>query len=291
MTLIACWIKKHKFSSQLVIASDSMLSSGERWPCCPKLFRFDRQDCVICFSGNTAYTYPIILQIHSTINMNEKFQSRALDIHDLSGVIVKLANSMITQRTDAPSNGFSAPDCAFLFAGYSWKLNCFKAWKIYFNENKKLFKKLEIINDKNKKLFYFQGDNEKIATIETLKATKNHKKPLNMIPLSILIKNINSKKNEDSCIGGAPQLIIISKHMNSLPYNIYWPNKKNGKLTFWGRILNEDEKNKYLALDPETMLIYEYPFLKKSTQLIITEDNKKNLYILLIKILKNIAII
>ena len=47
MTLVAAWIRQRSERDELIVASDSRLSFGARWDCCPKVFPLAREDSVL----------------------------------------------------------------------------------------------------------------------------------------------------------------------------------------------------------------------------------------------------
>ncbi len=147
----------------MIVASDSRLSGGIRWDCCPKLFPLDRGDSAICFAGATFYAYPIILQVQKMINMHDKVKSRAHDIVDLQSNIIDISNNMLGERHGFPSSGEKDPDVTFLFCGYSWKLSSFCAWEYRYSKNIKIFEKHSINSFKKgsgKWPFVFTGDKD-----------------------------------------------------------------------------------------------------------------------------------
>ena len=67
MTLCIAWIKETSQSEELVFATDSALTGGEKWNHGVKLFELPRRDCLLCFAGETYRAYPLILNLISTI--------------------------------------------------------------------------------------------------------------------------------------------------------------------------------------------------------------------------------
>jgi hypothetical protein len=268
MTLLAVWIRKVKKVRHLIVASDSRLSGGMRWDCCPKIFPLDRGDSALCFAGDTYHAYPIILQVCRMINMHDKVMSRALDIYDLQSCISNIANSMLEYRHSFPTSGEIIPKVIFLFAGYSWKFSKFAVWKHYYCEEDRKFKRTIVVLEHKRRFwpFFFEGNNTAKRNAKN-KLLKHYNKirelgenrHCDMEPFDILTEFINDEDFDD--IGGPPQLVKMYPHMNCLPFNIYWPSKQSGNITFYGRSLLKYEKNKYLVLDPETkdVTIPEFP--------------------------------
>src|SRR5208283_5724110 len=122
MTLAIAWVRQLHETRELVVASDSRLRFGRAWDCCPKILGLPRQDSAICFAGDTMYAYPIMLQVSNAIAMHPKTLSRATDITDLSGHLVRVLNQMHAQIHDLPKGEeLDTPKVLFILAGYSWK--------------------------------------------------------------------------------------------------------------------------------------------------------------------------
>jgi hypothetical protein len=52
MTLAMVWLRTVGDQDELDFASDSRLSDGSDWNCCPKLLLLPRADCAIAFAGS-----------------------------------------------------------------------------------------------------------------------------------------------------------------------------------------------------------------------------------------------
>lgn len=262
MTLIAAWcVGKGTNNPSLIIAADSCLSGGERWKCCPKIFPLNRNDSAICFSGETFYAYPLILQLINFLNMHPKVKNRASDITEIKAYILQLLNSMIKERSNFPSTGPSKPDVSILFCGYSWRYNKLVGWRFYYTDNE--FSHKEVIDShKSKKNFTFMGDYEMEVKNKLISMCTHRRQKINKIqsePLDILKEYINNHTYDT--IDGPVQMIRIYKHMNVLPFNII-VNGSDGKkhIYFYGRELKEYEKNEYLTLDLDSKDVYSFIF-------------------------------
>jgi hypothetical protein len=58
-------------------------------------------------------------------------------------------------------------------------------------------------------------------------------------------------------IGGPPQLMKIHRHMNVLPFSIFWPDRASARLSYLGRPLVDYERTQFLAMDPDTFEVVE----------------------------------
>jgi len=265
MTLVAAWVKRQSTTAELYVASDSRLSGGRSWDIGTKILDLGRGDSLIAFAGHTADAYPLMLQLQSAVKMHPKIASRAYDLAHLKGHVLRIFNAMWKNISALP-RGQQLPDPAearFILAGYSWRYERFKIWTIYFHSPANEFRFREASthrkNGGGNKYFTFIGDDSNIATqrvYEILRSRNRVKSAqLQMEPLEVLTEFI--RDDSKPYIGGAPQVYKIYKHLNTLPYNVYWPTRAAGKISFGGRQLLPYEKNKYLALDPDTFEVAE----------------------------------
>lgn len=261
MTLVAAWLRRFQDTEELVLASDSRLRFGCAWDYCPKLFPLPRGDAVLCFAGDTFYAYPMLMQLRSAISMNYKLSTRAVDITDLKSYIVDVIDELRKSVYDYPAVATQEDktDYKFILAGYSWKFQEFRIWTIQYQANIKKFSfrsvGLNPTSSSKGRVFIFIGDETKVARERLnrlfISRPEVSSGELNMEPLEVLIGMIRDKSSV--AIGGPPQVLKLYRHMNTMPYNVYWPNRESGKLTIYGRPLLSYEKNIHFALDPDTL--------------------------------------
>ena len=127
MTVVASWIRevnKVKKIYELVMVSDSRLDSGMYWDWCPKIMRFERDDCILGFAGNTAFSYPFMLQMNNIMTEYSKISRGAMNFTDLTGHFIRTMNAM----TGAIENQIKGNvECKidpymneYIFAGVDW---------------------------------------------------------------------------------------------------------------------------------------------------------------------------
>jgi hypothetical protein len=256
MTLSISWIRKVGETEELVIATDSRLRFGCAWDCCPKIFTLPRNDSAICFAGDTMHAYPLLIQIRNAVEMYPKLTSRALDIQDARGHFIRLVNKMRLYIHDLPSNLKSpeAPETSFIFAGYSWASQQFKIWLIKYDKHTDQFIH-ETPQTIMKNLIAVTGDDVKeIRKRIHDKMVANGKSSddgMDMEPFEILRDKIREESND--AIGGPPQIVKIYKHMNTLPYGVFWPDGNSKQVTFLGRPVLDYEMVPFPILDPDTL--------------------------------------
>lgn len=280
MTLVLAWIRKVGTTEELCIASDSRVTSGKAWDCCPKIKLLDRKDSILGFAGDTAYAYPMMEQVSNAINFHPKLSTRALDISDLKGHIARIISNMREYLHDSiqPHKKFipESPETQYLFAGYSWKYSEFKMWKFEYKERKNEFVPFEcstlmrnqivvlIDSAKNKN---FEGKELRENLVRRRIFLKMQEKGkiagnfFDMEPFEVLRDII--RNDDDWAIGGTPQLIKVYKHLNSMPYGIYWPNKESHQITMMGRPLLSYETFRNPIIDPDT---FEKSYMKVNNE-------------------------
>lgn len=258
MTISLAWIRKVDSIEELIVATDSRLSFGCRWDCCPKIRILPRNDAVVCFAGDTMYAYPIMLQMQSAVAQHPKLLSRAMDITDLKGHLLRILNNMVTLVHDLPVGIKNEPDTTFLVAGWSWKLGAFRSWLLHYDASIKRFtlRPTQSWTGSNQdKFLAITGDyaDEYKAKLVSLLREKGKLQQggFDMEPLEVLRDML--RENSYDKIGGAPQVTKIYKYSNAKPFAIFWPNKESGNINLSGRPLLDYEQSEYGVLDPDTM--------------------------------------
>ena len=207
------------------------------------------------------YAYPIMLQVVNAVTMHSKALSRATDLTELHGHLIRVLNQMHAQIVDQPRGkaATNEPEVVFLLAGYSWRLNDFRTWQFLFDKQKRQFfaRRATFHHKRTKgtKYFAFVGDyvSEAVGQLYQLlhRRARLTTGGLDMEPFEVLVEFIRSGRYPS--IGGPPQVVKIYRHSNFLPHSIYWPSRAQGTLSLFGRALLPYERLKYLALDPDTL--------------------------------------
>lgn len=72
MTIGVAWVAKRRDGREhLYIASDSRVTGGQRLDACPKMLTLPRSDCALCFAGDTAAAFPLMIHIAYAIAAHE----------------------------------------------------------------------------------------------------------------------------------------------------------------------------------------------------------------------------
>jgi len=261
MTLCAAWIRQINNVEELVFATDSSLTGGEKWNQGVKLFELPRPDCLICFAGDTGRAYPLIFNLLSSIKLSKKLQSSHTDIEEvlayLSTMFTSLVGTIVNEIQGQDIHKLRS-DAEFLFGGWSWSKNCFRIWKLYYSKDAEGFIPQEYTG---KVITYaFLGNPELLSETarknlrEDRENSGTEEDPLDMEPLTVLIKM--SRDSSIREVDGAIQIAKLYKSGTSEFFGINWPSRE-GKPHFQGRGFSIHSKPDVRYFDPDTLTLIE----------------------------------
>ncbi len=265
MTLCTAHIRQVNDTEELVFATDSCLTGGEKWKHGIKLFELPRKDCLLCFAGSTSRAYPLVLNLVSSINLDKYLQSHSATLTDvldyISDLFTDLVNKIISEISGEDIHELRS-GVKFLFGGWDWSKNSFRIWKLFYSKETESFLFEELTNDDSKMRFYtFLGDPE--PNIEE-NANKQFKEllvkedlfdsKLDMEPVQIL-RDISLNK-DIRAVDGSLQIAKVYKSNRTEFFGIYWESSK-GKPCFQGREYNEINKPLVKYFNPDTFEIIE----------------------------------
>jgi hypothetical protein len=141
MTLSVAWIRKSGVSRELVVASDSRLTSVGHVDICQKVFPLPRGDAFLAFCGDTILAFPFLFHIESAIEDFHKSFDRSLDVTRLLGRVLELVNAYkdAWQDTDAEDFANAMRTTRFLYGGWSWLYRRFFIYPIQYSETHRRF--------------------------------------------------------------------------------------------------------------------------------------------------------
>jgi hypothetical protein len=265
MTLCAAWIRQVNNVEELVFATDSTLTAGEKWENGIKLFELPRKDCLLCFTGQTIRAYPLILNLVSAITFHKGLEAPATGISEILYYISELFTNLV-KTIDPEGTGDIhklRAEARFLFGGWCWQTNRFRVWNLNYSKDAEGFIYKELTNDESKTRFYtFMGEAAGIDIEKDAKADLKRflfdedrvDEKLDMEPLKIL-RNIA----QDSAIrevGGSLQIAKVYKSGRSEFFGILWPSSK-GKPCFQGREYSVFTCPPVCYFDPDTLDFYD----------------------------------
>jgi len=264
VTICAAWVRTTKKGAQeLLFASDSRLHGAGYLDASPKVFTLPRSDSAICFAGDTYFAYPLIFQIAQSIRSHYPLKDRAIDYIPFRTHVIKLLNEMFASY-ETYAEELENPDTSFLLGGYSWFNKEFCIDKIDYRKGKKQFEHSPCTNGiGNYGKVMFVGDWAKTATHklhemlidsyghESLSKHSSVDRSFGYEPLAV-IRDLLRNAGPNDTIGGAPQLVAISQHMNSRHTAVFWPSKEEGKIYLGGRPVFEFENIENWIIDPDS---------------------------------------
>ncbi|MDY0383815.1 hypothetical protein [Trichlorobacter sp.] len=252
MTLCTAWVRQENDKQELIVATDSCLSGGERWHTGVKLFELPRKDCLICFAGDTERTYPLILNLISSIKFDAHLSSASTDIKEVLEYITNLFTELCNSISNYGTREFKdvLGSFNFLFGGWSWKDSKFYIWRLDYLHDAKGFVPTQ---DHDNLIFSFIGDNlyeaQELLQKELVDNRKVLAGRLDMEPLNVLIRMIREKEYDS--IDGAIQLAKIYPPGSVEFFGVMWPSI-SGKKTFLGKDVTFDNNPDVKFIDPDT---------------------------------------
>lgn len=253
MTLCVAWLREADNEKELYFATDSCLSGGERWNSGVKLFELPRRDCLICFAGETSRTYPLILNLISSIKFDVHLSNLHTDITEVLDYLTQLFTSLCHDISDYGTQDFKnvLGEFQFLFGGWSWKSNDFRLWTLEYNHEVAAFVHDET-NDGDM-LYGFIGDeleiSQKLLVEEVNKSGKTLSRCFDMEPFKVLVEMI--RDSSFTSIAGAVQLAKIHPPGSTEFLGVYWPSIA-GKKTFLGKMVSIENNPTVKFVDPDT---------------------------------------
>lgn len=263
MTLAIGWLRRYKekdeTKEELVFATDSCLSAGERWKSGVKLFELPRKDCLICFAGDTARTYPLILNLINAIKYDSKLSNTSTDIIEvvdyITSLFTELCENIDVKGLVSKDRTFEdiLGEFNFLFGGWSWKKNKFILSKIEYSS---AFKAFKADTQDNERISILVGDNLEEADDKLTEKLKINKSIISgdfdIEHLQVLLEMIKEPKFDS--IDGSIQLAKIYPPGTNEFFGVMWPNE-NGKKTFLGKDINKEINPNVRYIDPENGII------------------------------------
>ena len=265
MTIAASWVRKVNNCNEMIFISDSRLCGGHRWDECPKLATLPGSNCVLAFAGDTDYAYPMMMQIRQAMSGYRRIETRAMDITDMNGHVLKHINHLMNTVYDLADPAY-IPDVEFIFGGYSWVEKNFKIWRYYYHKSDKIMVKdgnpHRILSNVEGNIVVIGDQHEKFK--EELRLVLREKYGSDVYQLSGLSLDMEPfeafcrmlrRANRTDTIGGAPQMIKAYQYMNSCPVGVYWPSKTDvfHNRTILGRKMFDYEDTEFWFIDPDTL--------------------------------------
>ena len=208
MTVGLAWVGRRADGREhLYMASDSRVTGGLRWDACPKILTLPRSDCALCWAGDSAATYPLMLQIANAIAAHEPARERSMDVGRLKAHLLRVFTDVLGRVREQPEP-FKSRDLQFLFAGYSWLQKTFRIWTIYYSPKDRRFAAREALsfNDRLSKAAFI-GDWSVHLRALIYRELNQTGEVVYLEPLRVLAETLKNSRQEDS-IGGPPSYSV-----------------------------------------------------------------------------------
>lgn len=283
MTLCTAHIRQVNDTEELVFATDSCLTGGEKWKHGIKLFELPRKDCLLCFAGDTFRAYPLVLNMVSSIHLDKYLQSPSATLEEVLEFLSEQFTTLVKTITEVDKERIHEErgSAQFLFGGWDWQKGAYRVWKLHYTKDAEGFVFDELTNGSDQTIFYtFLGN----ADIDVEKEAKDRfkklladedkfGKKLDMEPLRVLSSISLDKTIRE--VDGSLQIAKIYKSTRTEFFGIYWESSK-GQPCFQGREYNEINKPLVRYFDPDTFEILESDLPSKLNN--ISEEDYQNDY-------------
>jgi len=281
MTLCAAWIRHTPIGDQeLIFATDSCLSAGERWEAGVKLFELPRKDCFICFAGETARAYPMILNLIHTIEASPALKKPQTDLLDImrhvEGLFTDLVQAIDLSGLNQPNYNDARSTAQFILGGWRWQTSEFYVWRLAYDviagEGKFVANRC-FLDDSEPVCFIGDLSSDELLQ-EIYREVGDSNINLNMQPLQLLIRKIRDISRETSGIRGAPQIGKVYRSGNSKLFGVMWQSSE-GKPHFQSRPVLSIQNMVYQYFDPDTCeLINDCPSKQPNLSDLLNEDEQ-----------------
>jgi hypothetical protein len=265
MTLCTAWIREVDGDEELVFATDSTLTGGEKWNHGVKLFELPRADCLICFAGATDRAYPLLLNLIAILKQNERLKSPQFSLEELLGEIVDIFTELVDSIFQEVIGKLTVPvgaEAKFLFGGWNWKKGKYQVWTVTFNPSINGFIHTEEMQAQAGKIVFI-GDPDPETTTQAnelfsnrLYELKKYNGKLDMEPFHVLLNLIRNR--EERYVDGPIQLAKVYKSGSIEFFGIMWPSS-NGKHNFLSKSYEEYDRPNVRYIDPDNENILTEP--------------------------------
>lgn len=189
-----------------------------------------------------------MIQMAYAISAHEPARERSLDIARVKAHLIRVFSDLVARITDA-AQPFHPHDAEFIFAGYSWMKKEFRIWNIHYVANEKKFAAREALSFHPRlPKAAFIGDWSKRIRGQLTRRLQGRDEAAYLEPLSVIAEQLRTTTGVAETIGGPPQLIRITQHMNTRPLCVRWKDED----TLFGRPLFDYENADYWTVDPFT---------------------------------------
>jgi hypothetical protein len=207
-----------------------------------------------------------MLQLSQAIHAYSPLRDRALDYHKMRDHAIPVFNSLVDSFEGA-AKALEISETTFVLAGYSWIEKSFAIDVINWRAGDERFGykpclqgignfgKFAFAGDVGRQAFHRLTDSlkQEFGTSAVSRESTLTRK-FGMEPFIVLRDMLRTATEGDS-IGGPPQIVRLTQHMNVRPTAVYWPTRAAGQVYLGGRALMPYENVDNWILDPDTFAL------------------------------------
>ena len=222
-----------------------------------KLFDLGREDCLLCFAGDTRRAYPLILHGLNSARFNTDWRNPRLDITEVLTLLCRTFTDLcktIDELLPGESIHTVSAEAEFLFGGWNWREKQFGVWRVFYSQTASGFTQEAWHVDNPARVIIFLGDEVLVAEEQlehALRANRKHLRgALDMESLQVVAQMARDHGHQS--IGGALQVAKVYASGHNEFFGIMWPSLTNGEPYFMGRRLNIYDAPPMRFIDPDT---------------------------------------
>lgn len=281
MTLCAAWIRHTPIGDrELIFATDSCLSAGERWEAGVKLFELPRKDCFICFAGETSRAYPMILNLIHAIDASPALKNPQADLLDImrhtEGLFTDLVRAIDLSGLSKPDYEDARSEAQFILGGWRWQTSEFYVWRLAYDSTpgEERFLAERCFLDDSEPVCFIGDLQPDDLILEIYEEVGDTDIKLGMQPLQLLIRKIRDISHDTTYIQGAPQIGKVYRSGNTKLFGVMWQSSE-GKPHFQSRPVLGIQNMVHQYFDPDTCeLINDCPSKQPNLSDLLNEDEQ-----------------
>lgn len=261
MTLAVAFIRtlpdRQRRRQELVFASDSRLTWGQRLDDGQKIFGLARTDALLAFAGDTKYAYPLAHHLVASVQMYPRSIDRRYPLHAVKGQLLRIYNQIYRGIYGMPVGRETPiddePRVQFLFGGYVWHDDQFRIWRIVLDRRRQEF----VFERCRGFAFIGNDDAARDAARQTallLWGRDKTRRNIDLEPLEVLMDVVATDRHP--YVGGAPQIAKVYRHMNTQFFATVWPRSGGSEPParhVFGRALAPNEVCSWPIFDARTL--------------------------------------
>ncbi|MCB0194739.1 MAG: hypothetical protein KDJ65_22495 [Anaerolineae bacterium] len=234
MTLCAAWLKECERGSRLVLATDSLITGGYTYPYGTKLIVFSRNDCALCWEGDTSFTYSFAENARVDVEFSDHLCTQETPLIAVVRRITKVFNQLWRANLEDKGSVFHRARLSFFFGGYCPVYKKVVLWHIHQVGKEGYFR----TQFRHLRQPVFIGSGRDLAR-------KKLRSGSSLSPYQALVQVLEDTTVLD--VGGIPQIVVIDNAGAEIIGVI-----KDGERYLFGRKLDSrghQAKIRYIAYD------------------------------------------